>query len=137
MFEAGVVVGQNETVLAWHVPSGRSSGFLPDSADLWTTLWNDREHLVGFAHTHPGSGVPAPSSIDLTTFAAIEKGLGRRLEWWIASSDRLISVTMTGMMGSSRAADGTYAFSVCEVLKEPSWLAELRQRSLIATNNVR
>ena len=41
--------------------------------------------LAGVAHSHPGGGIPTPSWEDLTTFAAVEDGLGQRLVWWIVS----------------------------------------------------
>lgn len=65
-------------------------GALPDSRELWDVFWTHRATLLGFAHTHPGRGIPGPSHTDLTTFAAVEAGLGKRLHWWIASSDHVV-----------------------------------------------
>ena len=48
---------------------------------LWEVLWDNREILGGVAHTHPWSGAAGPSGTDVTTFAAVEKGLGQKLVW--------------------------------------------------------
>jgi len=88
--EAGVVLGQDNEVLYWHLPHTRSGGSLPDSRDLWDVLWENRGVVTGFAHTHPGNGLPGPSYTDVTTFAAVEAGLGKRLDWWILSSDSFV-----------------------------------------------
>jgi hypothetical protein len=68
--EAGVVVDRAGLPLHWHIPEGRTAGALPDSALLWDVLWTRRHELAGFAHSHPGRGAPAPSTADLSTFAA-------------------------------------------------------------------
>ena len=93
--EAAVVIARvkldgvdTDVPVYWHDPSGRTIGSLPDSRDLWEVLWENRENLVGVAHTHPGDSV-RPSDTDFTTFAAVEAGLGKRLVWWIASRSRL------------------------------------------------
>lgn len=94
--EVGVVVGLDGTALHWHLPPGRSGGALPDSRALWDVLWERRAELLGVAHSHPHRGWPAPSWTDVTTFAAIEAALGRRLRWWISSEDRLIVLSWRG-----------------------------------------
>jgi hypothetical protein len=88
MMEAGVILGSKGPI-HWHVPQGRSGGWLPDSRDLWDVLWENRDTVTGFAHSHPGSGRPEPSSTDITTFAAIEAGLGTQLNWYIITSDNI------------------------------------------------
>lgn len=87
MREMGAVIDVYSTVTYWHL--GDSGGSIDDSKKLWDEIWkvHKRGELAGFAHTHPGSGVPSPSSTDLSTFAAIESGLGKRLNWWVSSSD--------------------------------------------------
>lgn len=88
--EAGVVVGIDHKPIYWHVPLDRTAGSLPDSRKLWDVYWENRDHLLGFAHSHPGHGVPGPSHTDITTFVAIEKALGRSLTWWIISEDHVV-----------------------------------------------
>jgi hypothetical protein len=96
MIEAGVVIGTSsgkaDSPIYWHTPIGRSAGHLPDSQTLWDAIWNayELDILQGFAHSHPGSGVPGPSGTDLSTFAAVEAALGKRLDWWITSSDHVV-----------------------------------------------
>jgi hypothetical protein len=120
MIEAGVVVTGAGAVF-WHLPLGRTGGSLPDSRRLWDVLWDLRkEELLGFAHSHPGSGVPGPSDTDRTTFAAIELGLGRRLSWWITSSDRVIHLNWCG--------PGKYNYSSF-LVEEPDWAQQLRHYS--------
>ena len=48
-------------------------------------IWSNRDRIGGVAHTHPWEGTTSPSSTDLTTFAAIEAGLGKRLYWPIVT----------------------------------------------------
>jgi hypothetical protein len=81
MMEAGLVFDKYGALIHWHLPPDRSAGALPDSQTLWEVLWNTRQWLGGVAHTHPWSGASGPSGTDVTTFAAVEKGLGQRLVW--------------------------------------------------------
>ncbi len=83
MIEAGVVLDKAGMPTYWHTPEGSDGGSLPDSYKLWNFLWYNRDDVSGFAHSHPGDLRPVPSDTDITTFAAIEAGLGRRLDWWI------------------------------------------------------
>lgn len=83
--EAALVFDAWGRPIYWHVPDDRSSGALPDSRKLWEVLWDNRYELGGVAHTHPWDGETGPSGTDVTTFAAIEAGLGQRLIWPIAT----------------------------------------------------
>lgn len=123
MIEAGMVVDlEYNQVIYWHLPQGRSAGSIPDSRNLWDVLWT--AHIsgerVGFAHSHPGSGVPGPSWTDLTTFAAIEMALGKRLIWWITSTDHVVRIDWTG--------PDKYDYTSTEI-DEPDWANQLRELS--------
>jgi hypothetical protein len=127
MIEAGVVIGswggnQKDLPLYWHTPTGRSAGHLPDSQDLWGAIWQAYELgiLQGFAHSHPGSGIPSPSETDLTSFAAIEAALGKRLDWWITSADHVVLL---------RWSEELKLYDK-QVVPSPSWTAELIACSL-------
>ena len=124
--EAGVVIDINGKPLYWHLPNERTVVSLPDSATLWDIFWTNQDKIAGFAHSHPGSGVPGPSHEDVTTFAPVEAALGKRYDWWITSTDRLI---VARWKGPHRL---TYESTVLE--DKPPWLEELREFS-IATNN--
>lgn len=121
--EAGVLVGIDGTPLFWHLPEGRNVVHLPDSRNLWDVMLENRDKISGFAHSHPGSGWPRPSKEDITTFSAVELGLGRRLFWWIASADRHVAITWTG--------PDKYAYDVLKMpsTPPPTWMAELRNHS--------
>jgi proteasome lid subunit RPN8/RPN11 len=123
MMEAGVVIGLNGKPLFWHVPMGRTNIALPDSRQLWDVMWENRDNLLGFAHSHPGSGLPQPSIEDITSFSGIEAGLGQRLRWWITSSDRMIELQWAG--------PEKYRYKGGEMPREhePSWTQELRRIS--------
>ncbi len=121
MREVGVVVDKDGAPIFWHVPPGRTSVTLPDSRSLWGVLWENRETIAGFAHTHPGSGVPGPSWEDITTFSALERGLGVRFDWWIATTDGFGVVRWEGPDLHD------YRTSPCD--EEPSWLPRLRELS--------
>ena len=120
MIEAGVVLTASGAV-HWHLPDGRTGGSLPDHLPLWDVLYSlRREVFLGFAHSHGGSGVPGPSWTDVTTFAAVEAGLGRRLTWLITSSDHVIGLTYRG---PEKHKYGTF------LVEEPDWAAQLRDYS--------
>lgn len=121
MMEAGVLIGTDGSPIHWHLPNGRSGGSLPDSPDLWSVIWEHRSRVLGFAHSHPGSGLPGPSLEDVTTFAAVESALGRRLLWWIASSDELVCARYCG--------PGRLSYSVEEAVVCDPWLYTLRAHS--------
>jgi hypothetical protein len=94
--EAGVLIDIHNEPIYWHLPNGRSQCHLPDSHELWNMIWENRHIVRGFAHSHPGSGSPLPSDTDITTFKAIESGLGKRLRWWITSDDSLAILEWEG-----------------------------------------
>jgi hypothetical protein len=120
--EVGVVVDREGRAVYWHQPAGRSEAALPDSRALWEVLWERRADLGGFAHSHPGRGPPCPSSVDRSTFSAIEAALGQRLDWWITSED---------VLRLYRYDEQASAHLPVEALAgAPSWLGELRERSL-------
>ncbi len=119
MIEVGVVINHMGYPSFWHTPLGRTGGSIPDDRTLWDVLWEDhkRDTLSGFAHSHPGSGVPGPSYTDVTTFAAIEAALGKRLIWWITSSTHVIRIDWTG--------PEKYDYTSI-VIEEPEWAFKLR-----------
>ena len=120
--EAGVVVGYEGEPIYWHLPEGRTAGYLPDSRELWEVIWENRHNVYGIAHSHPGSGLPGPSWEDITTFAGIELGLGRRLVWWITSSNSLSIVLWAG--------PDKYDYEVMSAEgSKPKWLDDLRRHS--------
>lgn len=121
MIESGVIIDHKGLPIHWHMPTGRTSVSLPDSQLLWDEFWRYREYIAGFAHSHPGSGVPGPSYEDVTTFSAIERALGKKLQWWITSSDRVALVTWSG--------PGKLDYTGGELLKTPPWVPELRHLS--------
>lgn len=123
MIEAGVVVDTSGEPLYWHLPEGRTAGGLPDSRTLWEVFWDSFKAgtLQGFAHSHPGAGVPGPSYSDVTTFAAVEAALGTRLDWWITSEDHVIQLCWGG--------PDKLSYRATIVSEAPSWAAELRRLS--------
>lgn len=120
--ETGVLISKSNEPIYWHLPQGRNSVYLPDSKDLWDIFWENRESISGFAHSHPGSGIPHPSFEDITTFSAIELALGQNLNWWIVSSDKEIIVNYSG--------PNKYDFKVQEIdLTNLDWALKLRELS--------
>lgn len=83
--ESGLIFDKAGRSIHFHLPIGRGTGSLPDSDDLWDRLWDNRENLGGFAHTHPWDGAAWFSSTDKKSFRAIEAGLGKRLLWPIVT----------------------------------------------------
>jgi hypothetical protein len=121
MIETGIVLNKVGEMIFLHMPPSRTAVSLPDSYILWEVLWTNKHNISGFAHNHPGEGYPAPSSTDLTTFAAIEAGLGMRLDWWIASEDRVTLIQWNGEQYDGQRI-WTNAFR---------WVKELRRASQI------
>lgn len=118
MKEAGLIIDLNGRPIYQHLPEGRSSGYLPDSRTLWEFLWENRENILGFAHSHPGYGIPSPSVEDVTTFRPVDQALGKDLHWWIATGDRLALYRWVGTHYAS-----------FPMLSEPTWVADLRDLS--------
>jgi len=83
MLEVALVFDTQGNTLHWQ--DGSSGVYIPDSHDLWTILWENRDTLGGVAHTHPWSGDAWPSQEDVTTWNAVERGLGKRLVWPIVT----------------------------------------------------
>lgn len=127
MIEVAVVLDDAHRPLFWHEPPGAHATALPDSRTLWEVLWTERHRLGGVAHLHPGRGEPAPSPEDLTTFAACEAGLGRRLGWWIATADQVRRFAWAGpdRLGYAGRSPGEAEIE--------AWVAELRRRGQAAT----
>lgn len=130
MIEAGVVLDRQGLPAFWHLPDGRSACHLPDSRNLWNILWSERDHISGFAHTHPGDGICEASSTDLTTFAAIEAALGRRLDWWIVNAGTK-GVRHTVLYRWEGATPGNYVKTVLWTDAFP-WVRRLRELSIAA-----
>lgn len=124
MIEAAVVIDVLDKPIYWHLPPGRGAAAIPDSSVLWKVLWENRNHLKGVAHSHPGRGCPSPSGTDLTTFAAVESALGRRLDWWIASEDQI--VLLRDSRGPSELTPNYWSMTVDP---EPEWVNTLRTLS--------
>ncbi len=144
--EAGVVIDNEGQALFWHEPQNRTGGSLPDSSTPWDVLWNNRDNISGFAHSHPGYGMPSPSYTDITTFAAVEAALGKRLLWPIISGDAIavfewcgpgkhdyqLIYSSRGVLNSMFVQDANKAASLSLIqpnYEEPPWVDELRKRS--------
>lgn len=85
MREALYVFDKLGRVMYWHLPQNRGGGGIPDSRALWVFMWENREEVGGFAHSHPWDGPAWCSDTDVRTFAAYESGLGKRLNWVVAT----------------------------------------------------
>ncbi len=122
VIEVALVFDVEGRVLYWHLPPGRSGGAIPDSRNLWEVLWENRERLGGVAHTHPWYGDTGPSGTDVTTFAAIEAGLGKRLLWPIVTFDRVVMLKWSGpeKFSYSRFTEGTLRVDGIERLRDLS-----------------
>lgn len=81
MQEVALVFDKQGRSLCWHKSKNPNAAYIEDSHDLWTFLWDNRSIIGGVAHTHPWDGEAWPSHTDVTTFDAIERGLGIRLIW--------------------------------------------------------
>ena len=108
MIEVAAVIDSVGRPIYWHHPPENRMGAIPDSRNLWDVLWENRNIILGVAHTHPWTGIPVASSTDVTTFAAVEAGLGRSLLWPIVSLDAectYIKVPQAGVFAPSSSGD--------------------------------
>lgn len=129
MREAGVLIDFQGNTIYWHLPEDRNVAALPDSRSLWDVIWEHRSIVSGFAHSHPGAGVPGPSYTDVTTFAAIESALGKRLDWFITSSD---SLSLVRWMGPGKLSYSGRSISP----GNRNWLVPLREFSGITIESI-
>lgn len=81
VIEQALVFDKEGKALFWLGPKNNTAGSIPDSHLLWDRIWTNRHDIGGVAHTHPWDGEVWPSGTDLTTFDAIERGLGQKLVW--------------------------------------------------------
>ncbi len=127
--ENGCLISLDGSVLHWHSPVGRSSVYLPDSRNLWDIIWENRNNLYGFAHSHPGSGVGlGPSWEDITTFSAIEIGLGKRLVWPIINRDHVVLVKYSGPKKYHYDVESAPEEFLCQD-NTRNWISKLRHLS--------
>lgn len=129
MKEVAVVVGLDGEAIHWHDPPDSTVVYIQDSRSLWDVVWENRANLKGVAHSHPGSGIPTPSWEDVTSFAGQEQALGKRLEWFITSGDRVAMFWWEG--------PGKYDYRGAELAHTPTWVGELRRLSGYEANNKR
>jgi hypothetical protein len=112
MREVCFLLGRDGTVL-WCDLSG-SAAALADSRARWEAIWRHRAELTGIAHSHP-NGPARFSAEDLTTMAALDDALGRRLCYWVVTGDKVLR----------RTAEG----AILELDLEPPWVSALRAAS--------
>jgi len=120
--EVAVVLDRGELPIYWHKPQGCSPVAIPDSRTLWEVLWDSRGKLLGVAYAHPQTLGHAPSQEDVTTFAAVEAALGRRLLWWIVTSHELACMEWSG-----RGRLDYDIWVLSPLCAEPAWVEELRR----------
>lgn len=124
MLETAMVFDINGRTLFWHEPPGRSGSYLPDSRGLWQVLWDNRLKggtglLAGVAHTHPWIGEALPSHTDLTTFRALDLGLGQELIWPIVTLTDVLFLKWNRMTEKYEPAEAV-AISDLEELRNRS-----------------
>jgi hypothetical protein len=86
---------------------------LPDSRDRWEAIWELRHDLYEIAHSHP-VGPSAFSAEDLSTMAALDAALGRKLRYSVVAPRTMIV----------HADDETF-----ELNPEPWWAGLMRLAS--------
>jgi len=127
MMETAMVFDEDGRPIFWHEPPGRSGGYLPDSRSLWDVLWENRARLGGVAHTHPWDGQAYPSGTDVTTFAAVEAGLGKKLLWPVVTFTEVRYYVRNPL--TSQYVETDTAFMRTSYLDWIAQMDELRRRS--------
>lgn len=118
MIEVALVFDKEGKTLHWH--GGQSAGAIHDSRDLWSVLWENRDILGGVAHTHPWNGEAWPSMTDVTTFRAVEKGLGKQLLWPVVTFSEVKGFVHNVVTGEYVPADITIEIEGIEELRARS-----------------
>lgn len=119
VFEAALVFDKEGKTLLWHTPMA-GSAYIPDSMDLWEFLKANPKIIGGVAHTHPWKGSAWYSRTDVTTFSAIERGLGVKWIWPV--------VTFSEVRSYEKNGPGLWDYGVC-TLDLPVEVDELRRKS--------
>lgn len=109
--EVCFLIGVDGSIL-W-ADASESPVALPDSRGRWEAIWELRHDLYEIAHSHP-VGPSAFSAEDLSTMAAIDAALGRKLRYSVVAPRTMIV----------RADDETF-----ELNPEPWWAGLLRLAS--------
>ena len=122
--EVSLVFDKQGKAMRW---SDGSAGYLPDSQDLWSFLWEHRKEVGGVAHTHPWNGPTGPSGTDITTFAALEKGLGLSLIWPIITMTHDQYFRLEASVGGENYIEVFSPFAAWEWWREN--IKEMRRRS--------
>lgn len=86
--EVATVFDYAGAALYWTSTLDAGSMHIPDSRALWDFIWDHRKDIHGIAHSHSG-GMDMPSGTDVTTWGAVERGLGVRLWWPIVTEDQV------------------------------------------------
>lgn len=125
MIETALVFDLEGKTICFHEPRGRTSGSIPDTRSLWDILWENRERLGGVAHTHPWDGPAHPSITDVTTFDALERGLGKHLLWPVVTFTEVACVVRNPLF-----KEGTAMWTLAGPLTfQIEGIEELRARS--------
>lgn len=96
MREAAILINIWGCGILQHQPENASVVAIPDKKSFWDFILENKDQIAGIAHSHSGSGEPWFSHEDVTTFAAIEQGLGKRLYWPIITSDSILTFGWVG-----------------------------------------
>lgn len=129
--EIACVFDKQGKALYWHDLSDCSRNYIPDSMELWNIVWNNRKVIGGVAHTHPWFGDAVPSQVDVTTFSAIERGIGKLLWWPIVTMDNVSCYHLNYSLTDPKYIkihnpifDGIYWDDVVKELRKKSQLGE-------------
>lgn len=126
MIEVALVFDQDGKAIFWPSVPG-SAGSIPDNRNLWDRLWENRRILGGVAHTHPWIGEVWPSATDLTTFSAIERGLGRKLIWPILTLDQVKYYVRSD-------DEGTYSTTRPAIVESAAWNENMKELRRLSQN---
>ena len=88
MREVCFLIGRGGAIL--HADASNSPAALPDSRSRWEAIWEHRGELEIIAHSHP-AGPQAFSAEDVSTMAAIDDALGKKLEYIVVAPRAVIT----------------------------------------------
>ena len=118
----GIVINLQGEPLSWHQFFDAQGESIPWHQNNlpFSELWGPSENVLGFAFKQSGRGLPKTSEEDLEAFQAVERELGRRLDWWIVNENHVLRLHWIG---------GVYGPKFLPPSEQETWVSELREAS--------
>jgi hypothetical protein len=122
--EVEFALSHDHDIIGWRAGG---MGGTADSRSWFDVLWNNRDRLLGMAHTHPDAGHKAgvhPSSIDLNSWQSLEIGFGFRLLNYVVNRSSVCEVRLVQHVSTIK-----YETRLLTPDDQPWWVSLIRELS--------